>query len=201
MSVRTALCVEPRAGRLHIFLPPVESLEDYLEVVSAVEATADHLQMPVVVEGYLPPNDPRLNNIKVTPDPGVIEVNIHPANNWSELVSNTTTLYEEARLTRLGTEKFDLDGKHSGTGGGNHVVIGASTPLDSPFLRRPDLLRSLIGYWNNHPSLSYLFSGRFIGPTSQAPRVDEGRQDAIYELQLAFDQVPKAGNYCAPLVS
>ncbi|MCC6511878.1 MAG: transglutaminase family protein [Pirellulaceae bacterium] len=198
MSVRTALCVEPRHGRLHIFLPPVESLEDYLEIVSAVEATADHLQMPVVVEGYLPPNDPRLNNVKVTPDPGVIEVNIHPGATWSELVENTTILYEEARLTRLGTEKFDLDGKHSGTGGGNHVVIGAATPLNSPFLRRPDLLRSLIGYWNNHPSLSYLFSGRFVGPTSQAPRVDEGRLDAIYELQLAFDQVPSAGTSCPP---
>ncbi len=198
MSVRTALCVEPRNGRLHIFLPPVEALEDYLDIVSAVEATADHLQMPVVVEGYLPPNDMRLNNIKVTPDPGVIEVNIHPATTWPELVANTTVLYEEARLTRLGTEKFDLDGKHSGTGGGNHVVIGAATPLDSPFLRRPDLLRSLVGYWNNHPGLSYLFSGRFIGPTSQAPRVDEGRLDAIYELQLAFDQVPGPGGYCAP---
>ncbi len=181
-------------------MPPVGALEDYLEIISAVEATADHLQMPVVVEGYLPPNDPRLNNIKVTPDPGVIEVNIHPASSWDELVKSTTTLYEEARVTRLGTEKFDLDGKHSGTGGGNHVVIGSSTPLDSPFLRRPDLLRSLIGYWNNHPSLSYLFSGRFIGPTSQAPRVDEGRFDAIYELQLAFDQVPPPGQYVPPWI-
>ncbi len=199
-SVRTALCVEPRDGRLHVFMPPVGALEDYLEIISAVEATADHLQMPVVVEGYLPPNDPRLNNIKVTPDPGVIEVNIHPASSWDELVKSTTTLYEEARVTRLGTEKFDLDGKHSGTGGGNHVVIGSSTPLDSPFLRRPDLLRSLIGYWNNHPSLSYLFSGRFIGPTSQAPRVDEGRFDAIYELQLAFDQVPPPGQYVPPWI-
>ncbi len=197
-SVRTALCIEPRAGRLHVFLPPVESLEDYLDIVSAVETTAATLKMPVVVEGYLPPNDPRLNNIKVTPDPGVIEVNIHPATAWDELVENTTVLYEEARLTRLGTEKFDLDGKHSGTGGGNHVVIGGATPLDSPFLRRPDVLKSLIGYWNNHPSLSYLFSGRFVGPTSQAPRVDEGRADAIYELQLAFNQVPTSGQTVAP---
>lgn len=197
-SVRTALCVEPRHGRLHVFLPPVESMEDFIEIVAAIEATANHLQMPLVVEGYLPPADSRLNFMKVTPDPGVIEVNIHPASTWKELVDTTTTLYEEARLTRLGTEKFDLDGKHTGTGGGNHVVIGAATPLDSPFLRRPDLLRSMVGYWINHPSLTYLFSGRFVGPTSQAPRADEGRADIVYELQLAFSEIPPPGSPCPP---
>ena len=166
--MRTALCVEPRLGRLHVFMPPVGSTEDYQDLVAAIEATASRLSTPVAIEGATPPSDSRLNNLRVTPDPGVIEVNMHPAHSWKGFVRQTTVLYDEARLSRLGTEKFMLDGRHTGTGGGNHIVIGGPTPPDSPVLRRPDLLRSLVGYWHNHPSMSYLFWGCFSArqPTS-----------------------------------
>jgi uncharacterized protein (DUF2126 family) len=187
---RPALCAQAREGKLYIFMPPVQYLSDYLDLITAIEDTAVHLKMPVAIEGYTPPRDPRINLLQITPDPGVIEVNIHPSASWDELVANITDLYELARVSRLGTEKFLMDGQHTGTGGGNHIVMGAKNPEDSPFLRRPDLLRSMLGYWHNHPSLSYLLSGLFIGPTSQHPRVDEARTDSIYELEIAFDQIP-----------
>jgi uncharacterized protein (DUF2126 family) len=194
--IRPALCVQAREGRLHVFLPYASTLADYLELLAAVEDTCQYLHKPVWLEGYPPPSDPRLRSFSITPDPGVLEVNLPPASNWDELEQINTVLFEEARHNRLTAEKFAYDGSHIATGGGSHIVIGGATVLDSPFLRRPDLLRSMLAFWQNHPSLSYLFSGMYVGPTSQSPRVDEARMDALYELEVAFGNLP--ANDCTP---
>ncbi len=189
----TAMSVEVRDGHVRVFLPPLERAEHAVELLAVIESVAVELAVPVVIEGYSLPRDPRLTTLIVTPDPGVIEVNVQPSASWRELRSVLEPLYEEARVTRLGTEKFSLDGSHTGTGGGNHVTLGGANPADSPLLRRPDLLQSMVTFWQHHPSLSYLFSGQFIGPTSQAPRVDEGRVDTVYELEIAFAEVERQG--------
>jgi len=189
--VKTALCIELRDGKIYLFMPPLKYIEHYMDLLASIEAAAEKLKLEVVIEGDEPPFDNRITKLALSPDPGVLEVNIHPANSWSELVFNYDTLFEQAKLCRLSSEKFMLDGKHTGTGGGNHITIGGRTPSDSPILRRPDMLQSLITYWQHHPGLSYLFSTQFVGPTSQAPRVDEGRQETLYELEIAFSQIPE----------
>ncbi|MGB0961168.1 MAG: DUF2126 domain-containing protein [Mycobacterium sp.] len=199
---RTALVAEIREGLLYVFMPPTEELDDFVDLIQRIERAAARVGCPLVIEGYGPPADARLCSMSITPDPGVIEVNVAPAASFAEQREQLTTLYEEARQARLSTESFDVDGTHGGTGGGNHITLGGRTPADSPMLRRPDLLVSLLTYWQRHPSLSYLFAGRFIGTTSQAPRVDEGRLNSLYELEIAFAEIerlaPSSGGHTAP---
>ena len=190
-SVRSALCIQVRLGQLYIFLPPLSYFEHFLDLIVSIESVSKKLNIPIVLEGYEAPKDHRINHFSVTPDPGVLEVNMQPSSNWRKLTFLTTTLYECAERTYLTTQKFLLDGRAVGTGGGNHIVVGGSSVEDSPFLRRPDLLRSMLTFWQNHPSLSYLFSTQYIGPTSQSPRIDEARHDSLYELEIAFQQIPK----------
>ncbi|HTB21990.1 MAG TPA: transglutaminase family protein [bacterium] len=192
-AVRTALCVEYVDGRLHVFLPPLARLEHFLELVSDVETAALAEGVPLVLEGYEPPADSRLGNFRVTPDPGVLEVNIHPAADWESLKSIFEGLYADARQCGLSAVKFLVNGRAVGSGGGCHLVLGAATPEASPFFRRPGLLPAMIAYWQRHPSLSYFFSSLFVGPTSQAPRPDEARHDVLYELENAMARVPESG--------
>ena len=188
---RTALVAEVRQGLLYVYLPPTEELEDFVDLIRRIERSAATIGCAVVLEGYGPPADARLRTMSITPDPGVIEVNVAPAASFAEQRDQLEALYAQARLARLSTEAFDVDGTHGGTGGGNHITLGGITPADSPLLRRPDLLVSLLSYWQRHPSLSYLFACRFIGTTSQAPRVDEGRPESLYELEIAFAEIAR----------
>ncbi|MFF2553272.1 transglutaminase family protein [Nocardia sp. NPDC058058] len=187
----TALVAEIRDDRLYVFLPPVTEFGAFCDLVRRVEEAALAIGRPVVLEGYGPPVDDRLQSLSITPDPGVIEVNVQPTTSFAEQSTLLENLYEQARLARLSTESFDVDGTDRGTGGGNHITLGGATPARSPMLRRPDLLVSMLRYWQRHPALSYLFSGRFIGPTSQAPRADEGRVEALYEMEIAFAEIAR----------
>jgi uncharacterized protein (DUF2126 family) len=194
--IRPALCVQAVDGHLHVFLPYTPVVADYLDLIAAVEDTCCYLDVPVWLEGYTPPHDRRLRSYGLTPDPGVLEVNLPPTASWDDLEELNAILHEEAHSNRLIAGKFAYDGSHLSTGGGSHIVLGSKTVLESPVLRRPDLLRSMVTFWQNHPSLSYLFSGMYVGPTSQYPRVDEARVDALYELELAFSQL--SGGACPP---
>ncbi len=185
----TALCVQERDGHLFVFLPPLPDATACVELLAVVERAARAEAVRVVLEGYTPGGDRRLRSLSVTPDPGVIEVNVQPATDWSEITGIVTGLDAEARAIGLAAETFAMDGTGTGTGGGGHLTLGGAGPADSPLLRRPDLLVSMLTYWQHHPGLTYLFSGRFVGPTSQAPRVDEARHESLYELEIAFAEL------------
>ena len=199
---RPALCVQPRKGSCTSSCRRWSIWRTISTWSPPIEDTAAHLQMPVVIEGYAPPYDPRISVLKVTPDPGVIEVNIQPAASWDELVEQHHRALRAGAAVPPGHREV-----HAGRAARRHRRRQSRRDRrrrrrdDSPFLRRPDLLRSMVGYWQNHPSLSYLFSGMFIGPTSQHPRVDEARTDALYELEIAFSQIPDKGEAQRPAVA
>jgi uncharacterized protein (DUF2126 family) len=194
-QVRTALCVEHSDGALGVFLPPVPSFARFRELIAAIDRTRADTGIDVRLEGYPPPSSPEAFRFSVTPDPGVLEVNLPPVASMREVGTLVEQVFDAALHARLHSEKYMVDGRMAGSGGGNHITLGGPTPLESPFLLRPDLLASLLTFLQHHPSMSYMFAGLFIGPTSQAPRVDEARHDALYELELAlaraFDGEPE----------
>ena len=187
--IRTALCVQPRNNIMHVFLPPVPTTEAFLDLVASVENAAAQNGIRVRLEGYAPPSDHRLDSMMVTPDPGVIEVNMPVSHSARQYADYMEMLAAAATHADLCTERFQLDGRSVGSGGGNHITLGGPSPAESPFLKYPGVLASLVRFVQNHPSLSYLFGGLFIGPTSQAPRPDEARLDTLAELQLALDRI------------
>ncbi|MFO0747952.1 MAG: transglutaminase family protein [Myxococcota bacterium] len=185
-GIRTALSIEVRGGELRVFLPPLPSFEHWLAIVKAIDETRAATGLDCQLEGYAPPPSPRAFRFAVTPDPGVLEVNIPPSLTTRGYDAIVQQVFEAALHSGLHAEKYMMDGRMAGSGGGNHLTLGGPSPLESPFVRRPDLLASLLTFVQHHPSLSYLFAGLFIGPTSQHPRVDEARHDTLYELEIAL---------------
>ncbi len=185
-GIRTALAVEDRGGELRVFLPPLARAEDFVDLVWIIDEARRSLGLRVQLEGYPPPSSPEVARFAVTPDPGVLEVNLPPSRSLREYERLVRTSFDAALHAGLHAEKYLVDGRMGGSGGGNHLTLGGPTALESPFVRRPDLLASFVAFTQHHPSLSYLFTGLFVGPTSQAPRVDEARHDALYELEIAM---------------
>jgi uncharacterized protein (DUF2126 family)/transglutaminase-like putative cysteine protease len=188
---RTAVCVQARAGKLYVFLPPLSHAEHYLEVVAAIEVAAEATEQQPILEGYEPPEDFRLRRFVLEPDPGVLKVELPEAYTFPVQLDLLQTVFDEAQELGLGMQRVTPDGTIIGTGGGGRLSLGGLRPEYSPFLRRPELLSGLIAYFQRHPSLSYLFAGRMIGPSGPAPRPDEGRDAALYELEIALSQMPK----------
>src|SRR5262249_26088219 len=179
---------EERDGVLHVFLPPVPSFDAWLALVAEIDAARAATGLEVRLEGYPPPSAPGQLRFSVAPDPGVLEVNLPPVPDPRASAAPVEQVFDAALHVGLHSEKFLVDGRPAGSGGGNHITLGGPTPLESPFLRRPDVLASLITFLQHHPSLSYMFTGLFVGPTSQAPRVDEARQESLAELELALSR-------------
>lgn len=193
-TLRRALTVEVKEGALAIFVPPL-LLESYLALLPIIESglAATGLR-GVVLAGYAPPADPRLPTIGFASDPGVIEINLAVCATWSDYHRHLAQIYAAAEAVALCARKFQLSGRETGTGGGAHLVFGGPVGLTSPFFVFPALLPSVIRYWQHHPALSYAFAGQYLGPSSQAPRIDESTFEALYELEIACDGAARLGS-------
>ncbi len=185
---KCAMSIEVRDGEICLFIPPVTSIAAFAQLASAIEDSWTEIGggLPLVLEGYPPPRSPELEHFSMMADPGVLEVNLPPCAGWDEFDHVIRKLYEAAEPVGLQGYKFQFSGRKVSTGGGAHIVLGGPTPLESPFRLRPNLLASLLRFVQNHPSLSYVFTGLFVGPSSQAPRVDETCFETPYELEITL---------------
>ena len=189
-SLKSGLTVEFKDDELIIFLPPVPSFAAFSELVQTIEKLVTELDLPPVrLEGYTPPGDDDLESIALTSDPGVLEVNLPPADNWDEYDSMITELFKSAGAVGLRGYKYQISGRKVSTGGGAHIILGGPDIETNPFIKRPNILISFLRFLQNHPSLSYAFSGLFTGPSSQAPRVDESAFELPYELEISLKAI------------
>lgn len=184
-NLRRALTTEIRTGTLTIFLPPL-LLAPYCALLPKIEETLARLKLAdVVLAGYAPPADAALPTVGLASDPGVLEINVSPCATWADYDRQLGQLFAAAAACGLCARKLQFNGRETGTGGGAHLVFGGPAGLLSPFFAFPSLLPSVVRYWQHHPALSYAFTGAYMGPSSQAPRIDESTFEALYELEIA----------------
>ncbi len=189
-----ALTVEIREGCVAIFVPPLLTAA-YLELLGLIERILTKLKLQdCILSGYAPPADQALPTIGFASDPGVLEINLAPCATWSDYDRQLKQLYAAAHDVGLTARKLQFNGRETGTGGGAHIVFGGPEGLLSPFFAFPRLLPSLIRYLQHHPALSFAFTGLYMGPSSQAPRIDESTFEALYELEIACAGAEKMGS-------
>lgn len=192
-NLRRALTVELREGSITVFIPPL-TLVAYLDLIPRIESVLAALKLTgCVLGGYAPPTDASLPTIGFASDPGVIEVNLAVCATWRDYDRQLAQLYAAAAKTGLCARKLHFNGRETGTGGGAHLVFGGPVGLTSPFFAFPALLPSVIRYFQHHPGLSYAFTGAYLGPSSQAPRIDESTFEALYELEIACAGAEQVG--------
>ncbi len=194
-TLHRALTIEWKDGALEIFFPPLV-LTDYLKLLDRVAALAHkHDWRDLVISGYPPEKAGLLRQLILASDPGVIEVNTPPYPRWSQFAACVRKLHRAAAAVGMRAAKLHYNGNIHGTGGGAHICFGGPTPALSPILTLHHLLPGLVRFLQNHPCLGYLFSGQYIGPSSQAPRIDESTYEAVTELEIAFPGAARvAGN-------
>lgn len=193
-TMRTALTVEVRHGALEIFIPPLD-WEGFQALVEFFRETIGASTFrDLVFCGYAPKAaGDELLKFGLAADPGVLEVNLPPAGTWAEYDAFLSQSATAAAAVGLQLTKLQLNGAIHGTGGGAHLAFGGPSEAANPFLQEPKRIVSLLRYWQHHPALSYLFTGQYVGPGSQAPRVDEGPSHGLYELEVACEGIQGMG--------
>jgi uncharacterized protein (DUF2126 family) len=187
---RGALTVEVRNGVLEIFIPPLE-WADFRDLIGLIRGLCVELDLKdVVFCGYGPSGcGEEVVKLGLAADPGVLEVNLPPAKTWNGYDTWLHCCSDAAEAVGLKRTKLQLNGSVYGTGGGSHLAFGGVDLERNPFLQDPVRITSILRYWQHHPALSYLFAGQYVGPGSQAPRVDEGPSHGLYELEVACEGI------------
>jgi len=184
-------------GCVVLELPAYRSVDLFAAFLGVLAGACRSVELPaLILRGHPPPVDDRVAFATITPDPGVIEVNMAPCRSVAELYAAQRAIHAAAVGERLSARRRHFNGEVTDSGGGGHLTFGGRHPEQSPFFVHPHLLPRLLSYLSHHPSLSYWFAGRAVGGSGQAVRPDEQARESFDELgvalaRLAGEHAPK----------